>query len=183
MDPSNPYNNLMHRFRDTDQTFFSQYAKVSLRRLKGVETQIRENRDHPDFKLLFYPQPKPVEDGPQVEFPRPDGWLVGTESRSRHLQPNLIVRKSSLGDDKAVLENIKKILSSFLYVADMEAQVKKANRKQFAQDRIKETVDDLFGQEREWSTSHNSHADYDVTFEIPIGREGGDTLIISSNWK
>ena len=168
----------MHRFRDTDQKFFSQYAKVSLRRLKGVETQIRKNRDYSDFKLLFYPQPKPVEVGPQ-----PDGWLVGTESRSRHLQPNLIVRKSSLGDDKPVLENIKKILSSFLYVADMEAQDKGANRKRCAQDRIKETVDDLFGDKREWSTSHNSHADYDVTFEIPIGREGGDTLIISSNWK
>ena len=183
MDPSNPYNNLMYNFKPANQELFSQCAKVSLSRLVRVERQVQYNHGYPDFKLLFLPQPKPVEVGPQIQMPKPDGWLVGTESRSRPLQPNLIVRNSSLGNDKLVLGNIKKILSSFLYVADMEAQDKGANRKRFAQDRIKETVDDLFGDKREWSTSHNSHADYDVTFEIPIGREGRDTLIISSNWR
>ena len=65
----------------------------------------------------------------------------------------------------------------------MEAQDKGANRKRFTKDRIQETIDDLFGEKDQWHTCHDSHADYDVTFEIPIGREGGDTLIISSNWK
>ena len=183
MDPSNPYNNLMYRFRDADQELFSKCAKVSLSRLEKVERQVQCHHGYPDFKLLFLPQPKPVEVGPEFEFPKPDGWLVGTMVRSRHLQPNLIVRKSSLGNDKLVFENIKKILSSFLYVADMEAQVEGVDRKQSARDRIKETIGDLFGEKRPWSASDNSHADYDVTFEIPIGREGGDTLLISSNWK
>ena len=183
MDPSNPYNNLMYKVRDADQKLFSECAKVSLSRLERVERQIQYHHGYPDFKLLFLPQPKPFEVAPEFEIPRPDDWLVGTESRLRHLQPNLIIRNSSLGNDKLVLGNIKKILSAFLYVVDVEAQVNRVDRKQSARDRIKETIDDFFGQKRPWSASHKSHADYDVTFEIPIGREGGDTLVISSNWK
>ena len=173
----------MHGFQPSGQHLFSEYAQESLKRLERVERQVQLNHGFPEFKMLFLPQPKPVQVRPQIKFPMPTNWLVGSESKARHLQPNLIVRNSALGNNKFVLKNIKKFLSSFLFVADLEAHHRGVEKKQLARDSVKEAIDDLFfGYSRSWSSSFDSHSNYDVTFEIPIGREGGETLIISSNW-
>ena len=183
LDPSNPYNNFMHGFKPSVQQLFSEYAQESLKRLERVERQVQLNHGFPELKILFLPQPKPVQVGPQIGFLMPTNWLVGYESKGRHLQPNLIVRNSALGNDKFVLKNIKKFLSSFLFVADLEARHRGVEKKQLAKERVKDAIDDLFfGYSHSWSSSSDSHSNYDVTFEIPIGREGGETLIISSNW-
>ena len=196
LDPSNPYNNFMHDFESSVQSLFSGYARESSIRLERVERQLQLNHGFPEFRILFLPQPRPIDVGPQIRF-RTTNWLVGSRSRERHLQPNLIVRKPALGNDKFVLKFIKKTLSSFLFVADLEAShkvVEKAqlandqvqvakDRVQVAKDRVQDVVDDLFlGHKSSWSSTNDSHDNYDVTFEIPIGREGGESLIISSKW-
>ena len=180
MDPTNPFHNLMVNFDPSAQQLFSQYARESLYRLERVERQL--NHDFPDFKGLFQPQPKLFQAGPEMNLPEPVKWLVGSRSRNQFFQPNLNVRKSSLDTDMHALSNIKKILSAFLFVADLEAQYKGADRKEFAKDSIKEIIDDFFhGSGTSWTSSQDSHENYDVTFEIPIGREGGETLIVSAN--
>ena len=181
MDPSNPFNNVMHEFDSSAQQVFSQYARVSLIRLEKVERQIQLNHGFPDFKVLFQPQPLLVQVGPEMKLPKPEKWLVESQSRNQFFQPSLKVRKSSL--DKYALSNIKKILSSFLVAADLIAQHKEANNIEFAKESIQEVIDDLFhGSRRSWTSSQDSHENYHVTFEIPIGREGGETLMISSKW-
>ena len=183
MDPSNPYNNLAFDFKD--RNLFSQCARESLQRLEMMEM----SSGFPDFKSLFLPQPKPVEMGPQIDvgsnkilFRMPSKWLVGSETRAQQIQPNLTLRKSALTHYTPVLANIKKFLSMFLFVVDMEAQDKSLDHKLFARDRIAETIDTLFDRNRHTMCYHGNHSTYDVTFEIPIGREGGDTLIISATW-
>ena len=183
MDPSNPYNNLAFNFKD--RNLFSQCARESLQRLERMETSSGLR----DFKSIFLPQPKPVEMGPQIEvgaekilFRMPSKWLVGAETRARQIQPNLTVRKSSLSNYTPVLENIKKFLSAFLFVVDMEALDGGIDRKIFARDRMAETIDSLFDRNRHNMCYQGNHATYDVTFKIPIGRVGGDTLIISGTW-
>ena len=183
MDPSNPFNNVMHEFDPSAQQAFSQYARVSLIRLEKVERQIQLNHGFPDFKSLFQPQPILIQVGPEMKLLKPEKWLIGSRSRNQFFQPNLEVRKSSLDTDRHALSNIKKILSAFLFVADLEAQHKEADKKEFAKESIQETIDDLFyGSRRSWTSSQDRHDNYDVTFEIPIGREGGETLMVSSNW-
>ena len=183
MDPSNPFNNVMHDFDSSTQEVFSQYARVSLQRVLKVERQIQLNHSFPDFKGLFQPQPILVKAGSEMKLPKSVNWLVGSRSWDQFFQPDLKVRKASLDTDKYALPNIKKILSAFLFIANLEAQHKGADKKESAKESIQETIDDLFyGSRRTWTTSQDSHENYDVTFEIPIGREGGDTLIISSNW-
>ena len=181
LDPSNPYNNFMHDFESSVQSLFSGYARESLNRLERVERQFQMNHGFPEFRILFLPQPRPIDVGPQIRFRMPTDWLVSTRSRERHLQPNLIVRSPAVGNDKFVLKFVNKILSSFLFVADLEAYHKGIEKTQVAQDRVqvakdrvKDVVDDLFfGHKRSWSSSNDSHDNYDVTFEIPIaGREG-----------
>ena len=175
MDPTNPFHNLMVNFDSSAQQLFSQYARESLNRLETV--------DFPDFKGLFQPQPKLFQAGPEMNLPEPVNWLIGSRSRNQFFQPNLKVRKSSLDTDKPTLSNIKKILSAFLFVADLEAQHKEADKIEFAKKSIKEIIDDLFhGSRRSWTSSQDCHENYDVTFEIPIGREGGETLMISASW-
>ena len=183
MDPSNPYNNLAFNFKD--RNLFSQCARESLQRLERMEM----SSGFPDFKSLFLPQPKPVEMGPQIDvgsdkilFRMPSKWLVGSETRARQIQPNLTLRKSALSHYTPVLANMKKFLSAFLFVVDMEAQDKCLERKIFARDRIAETIDTLFDRNRHKMSYHGNHSTYDATFEISIGREGGDTLIISATW-
>ena len=175
MDPTNPFHNLMVNFDSSAQQLFSQYARESLNRLETV--------DFPDFKGLFQPQPKLFQAGPEMNLPEPVNWLIGSRSRNQFFQPNLKVRKSSLDSDKHALSNIKKILSAFLFAADLVAQHTGADKIEFVKYSIHEAIDDLFhGSRRSWTSSQECHENYDVTFEIPIGREGGETLLISSNW-
>ena len=183
MDPSNPYNNLAFNFKD--RNLFSQCARETLQRLERMEM----TSGFPDFKSLFLPQPKPVEMGPQIDvgsekilFRMPSKWLVVAETKARNIQPNLTLRKSALAKYTPVLSNIKKFLSAFLFVVDMEAQETGLDRKIFARDRMAETIDTLFDRNRHTMSYHGNQSTYNVTFEIPIGREGGDTLVISSTW-
>ena len=183
MDPTNPFHNLMENFDPSAQQLFSQYARESLYRLEKVERQIQLNHGFPDFKGLFQPQPVLTDVAPETDHPQPVRWLISSESRANHLQPNLKVNKPSIDTDKKALSNIKKILSAFLFAADLEAQYTGTDKKESAKESIKETIDDLFhGSRRTWISSQDCHENYDVTFEIPIGREGGETLVISSNW-
>ena len=116
-----------------------------------------------------------------IRFRMPKTWLVGFKSRGRYLQPNLIVRNPAVGNDKFVLRFVKKILSSLLFIADLEAPHKGVDKKQLAKDWAQEVIDYLFfGHRNSWGPCNGSHDNYDVTFEIPIGWEGGETLIISS---
>ena len=184
MDPTNPFHNLMANFDPLAQQLFSKYARETLCRLEKVERQIQLNHGFPDFKGLFQPQPLLVNVAPEIDLPKPMGWLISSESRDKHSQPNLKFNKPSIDSDKKALSNITKIFSSFLFVADLEAQYDESDdRKESAKESIKETIDDLFyGSRRTWTSSQDSHENYDVTFEIPIGREGGETLVISANW-
>ena len=52
LDVSNPWNNLMSRFKKSDRDKFSRCASVTLQRLKKAEVQ----GGHPNFELLFLEQ-------------------------------------------------------------------------------------------------------------------------------
>ena len=192
LDPSNPYNNIMAGFRGRNsviiQKTFSNCAKETLERLERVEEQIETTPEFPQLKEIFLPQPRPPLIGP-VRMPQ--GWLIGAQSGVRRLQPKVVVRNRELGKKKkSEISDYQKAFSAFLFISNIEANYKMmpGDRKMSAQESIQKSIDHLLGRgggsgcQSNWSASQETHADYDVTFEIPIGSGGGDALIISSNW-
>ncbi len=181
LDPSNPYNNFMYPFTKEAKALFSESAEESLRRLERVETQVRMYHGYPDFRSLFLPQPKPVQVGPTIRLPTPSKWMVGTYQRDRYLQPNLIVRKDELGNDKFVLGHIKKFMSAFMVVCELEASHVQKDQATFAKEKAQELIDSEFGTEGQWTSTSERHEDRNITFEVPVGRDGRNVLRASCN--
>ena len=189
LDPSNPYNNVMAGFSGRNSTviqnIFSDGAKESLKRLERVEEEIERAVEFPHLKEIFLPQPRPFEGPARMS----QNWLIGTTSGARRLQPKLVFRNADLSKKKrSEISDYQKAFSAFLFISDIEANYKMSgDRKMSAQQSIKKSIDHLLGRgtgsgSPEWMSSQNTHQDYDVTFEIPIGSGGGDALIVSSNW-
>ncbi len=175
LDPTNPWNNFMEGFSPEAQGFFKQCAGITLQRLTMVETQYNLNHGYPAFAELFLPQPLMINVQPGVA--KSTRWMVGSPQSSRKMQPNLVIRKKSLGD-QAIFPIIHKSMAGFVYAANLQAQSSAADMKKLLQNYI----DDIFyGYRQTWSPTTEPHENFNVTFEIPV--ENGQTVIkVSSNW-
>ena len=184
VDPSNPYNNVMSSFRGriSVQQLFSDCAKESLQRLEAVEKEIEMGNDFPNLKEIFLPQPVGLASMP----PR---WLIGAQSGVKRLQPKVVVQKTTL-KKRSEISDYQKAFSAFLFISDIESNYKTmpGDRKMSAQDSIEKAIYHLLGMgpgsagQSSCVVSPETHTDFDVTFEIPIGSGGDDILILSSNW-
>ena len=176
LDPSNPYNNLMSTFSPLVQQLFSNCAKETLRRLDTVEKEIEMDQEFPHFKEIFLPQLTDHENIPQR-------WLVGKRPETL-LQPRLIVRNATL--NKKTIAQFHKAFSAFVYIFDIESNYPlydMVERRKGAQHSVEEAMDHVIKSHYEWEPSQDTHRNYEVTFEIPIGPRRTDYLIISSDWK
>ena len=173
LDPSNPYNNVMAGFRGRNavQQLFSDCAKETLKRLENAEM----GNDSPDLKEIFLPQKKP----PCPPINVPQMWSVETQSGQTSLEPKLLVR------NKTKIKYFQKAFSAFMFASDLEAKYENPSDKTvFAKESVQKGIDHLFDRASgsNSSSTPDTYENYDLTFEIPIGREGGQTLIISANW-
>ncbi len=175
LDPSSPWNNYLFKFGRPEQRFFSNCARNTLHRLERVETQCRLNHGYPDFKGLFLPQPTMI--GPQQGLPIPSNWMVDHPERTKRTQPNLIIRKRAL-ENKYIFNVILKAMAAFVYIAELQSKHTQVKTREA----VKDLIEDVFrGSKANWTSSYDSHNDFDVTFEIPV--VSGESLIrISSNW-
>ena len=178
LDPSNPYNNVMAGFRGRDsvQQLFSDCAKETLRRLEKVEEQIEMGNDALKLKEIFLPQTRTPCRPTNV----PQMWSVEPQSGPRSLEPKLLVR------NKMKVTQFQKAFSAFLFASDLEAKHENPSDKTaFVKESIQKGIDHLFGRDGGsiGASTEDTQENYDVTFEIPIGRNGEEeTLVISANW-
>ena len=163
------------RGRNAVQQLFSDCAKETLRRLEAAERQTEVGNDSPSLKEIFLPQTRP----PCRSINVPQMWSVEPQSGPRSLEPKLLIR------NKTKIKYFQKAFSAFLFASDIEAKYENPSDKTvLAKESIQKGIDHLLGRERESidTSTPDPHENYDLTFEIPIGREGGETLVISAKW-
>ena len=177
LDPSNPYLNVMSDFhgRDSVQQLFSDCAKETLKRLENAERQAEMGSDSLNLKEIFLPQTRP----PRRPMNVPQMWSVEAKSGQTSLEPKLLVR------NKMKVKEFQKAFSAFIFASDIEAKYENPSDKTvFAKESIQKGIDYLLGRERGTidKSTPDTHENHDLAFEIPIGREEGETLVISAKW-
>ena len=177
LDPSNPYINLISNFhgRGSVQKLFSNCAKESLERLDNAERQIEMGNDLQEVKEIFLPRPRPPRNPMNVS----PVWSVVEQSGACSLEPKLIVQ------NKMKVKQFQNAFSAFLLASDLEAKYENSSdKKAFAKRSIQQGIDHLFSKNSGSTncSSQDTPDNYDVTFEIPIGQEGGEALVFSANW-
>ena len=83
------------------------------------------------------------------------------------------------------VKEFQKAFSAFLFASDLEAKYESPSDKTvFAKENVQKGMDHLLGRDNGSNnpSTPDTNENYDVTLEIPIGREGGETLVISANW-
>ena len=203
LDPSNPYNNVMAALvvspgqseakqaaSKAVQKLFSDCAKETLKRVEALERIIRVSPEGADLKGLFLPQPSrssPVGPSPSPlgPVPMPENWVISSRGGSNPRQPKLILRKKNMDEKKA--EQLQRAFSAFMFASDIEDnyEISGEDKKAVAQKSVQRSIDHLSGKspgKSNWGPTNQSHDHYDATFEIPIGREGKGTIIISCDW-
>ena len=181
LDPSNPYNTVMSTFSPLAQNLFSDCATETLKKLERVEEQIEMGLGNPNLKEIFLPQLTP----PASPVCMPTNWLIGVRSEAAPLQPRVIVQNAALNKEtRSQIAQFHKAFSTFVSVFDIESNYYIPGRRKIsAQQSIEKTIDRIFRQKCKWIPCHDTHANCDVTFEIPIGPFKMEYLVISSNWK
>ncbi len=172
LSPSNPYCNLMNGFKPDAQKVFSQAAAATLQKLTAVdETSIINPCD------IFCVQPTETKSN----VPHRSMWLVGEPEDSRLSQPVMKVRKPVL-EGKHIFPTIKMCLTAYLHAAVIESGYH-ADPDQFIRRKVVQFIHDVFDEEEsDWLSTEGNHGDYDVTFEIPIIKEGR-AILISCKWR
>jgi hypothetical protein len=158
LDPTNPFNNFAD-FNREKMMLFEKFAKVTWGRLSC----------NFDTKVIFRPQPKAIACKSMMKYLPPlTNWKIGIRTDECIKKPKSILRGKTLSDKKVesirtfLLNNIKRINS---------------NSWEKIEKFINHIIDySIYGRELERVISHNDHDEYDVTFEIPAGK---NTIVVS----
>ncbi len=173
LSPSNPHCNLMAQFKPKARKVFSHAAAASLRTLHGMDdTSVVNLCD------VFRVKPARIEPGTSHQIT----WLVGHPENSRLSQPVVIVRKTEL-EVVDIFPTIKMTLTAYLHAAVIESRYHDDDQDQFIRRKALQFIHDVFDEGKsDWLSKEGGHDNYDVTFEVPVIKEGR-MIKISCNWR
>ena len=174
LSPSNPNVNLMAGFKPEARKLFAQAAAATLHMLSGKDdTSIVNLCD------VFFVQPTMTKSGVPYKQSK---WLVGQPEDSTLSQPVIIFRSSEF--EKAhIFSTIKVTLTAYLHAAVIESRYHNEDPDQFIRRKAVQFIHDVCeGEESDWLLQERGHENYDVTFEIPVIKEGR-MIKISCVWK